>query len=190
MVMHVIDDDEAVRESLEALLVVSGFDVKTYGSRGRLSRAVRRFRRLHLLDIHMPGMGGLDLLQELVGSRTAGIPVLVLTASRETAPEERALELGASAFLTKPVREATLVEALRAARLEGTDNPLPGPSRIRGIHDCHVSGFSLSWSLSRLNAPFGADAGKRNVRHRQRPTSTAAIAIQPTVSLLHRRRSP
>jgi DNA-binding NarL/FixJ family response regulator len=45
--------------------------------------------------------------------------VLVLTASREPRLEERALELGASAFLTKPEREATLVEALRTVQIRG-----------------------------------------------------------------------
>ena len=116
--MHIIDDDAAVRESLEALLVVSGFDVETYRSAEDYLARGDGMDGCIVLDINMPGMGGLDLLQLLAG-REQRIPVLVLTASREPRLEERALEHGASAFLTKPVREATLVAALRTAQVRG-----------------------------------------------------------------------
>jgi FixJ family two-component response regulator len=116
--VHIIDDDSAVRESLEALLVVSGFEVETYGSAEDYLARGDGADGCIVLDIHMPGMGGLDLLQILAG-RERRVPVLVLTASREPRLEERALELGASAFLTKPVREATLVAALRTAQVRG-----------------------------------------------------------------------
>jgi FixJ family two-component response regulator len=116
--VHIIDDDSAVRESLEALLGVSGFEVETYGSAEDYLARGDGMDGCIVLDIHMPGMGGLDLLQLLAG-RERRVPVLVLTASREARVEERALQLGASAFLTKPVREATLVEALRSAQVRG-----------------------------------------------------------------------
>ena len=116
--VHIIDDDSAVRESLEALLVVSGFEVETYRSAEDYLARGDGMDGCIVLDINMPGMGGLDLLKLLAG-REQRIPVLVLTASREPRLEERALELGASAFLTKPVREATLVAALRTAQVRG-----------------------------------------------------------------------
>jgi two-component system response regulator FixJ len=119
-VVHVIDDDEAVRDSLEALLGVAGFDVSVHGSaEGYLDGD--RARGCVLVDVHMPGMSGLDLLQEIAGHQRP-VPVVVLTASRETRVRERALELGAIAVLTKPVPEATLLAALRAAR--DRENPL------------------------------------------------------------------
>ena len=71
-----------------------------------------------LLDVHMPGMGGLALLQLLAGRRPP-VPVLVLTASREPRLRERALGLGARAFLTKPVPEAALLGALDDVRASG-----------------------------------------------------------------------
>ena len=117
-IVHIIDDDSAVRESLEALLVVSGFEVETYRSAEDYLARGDGMDGCIVLDINMPGMGGLDLLKLLAG-REQRIPVLVLTASREPRLEERALELGASAFLTKPVREATLVAALRTAQVRG-----------------------------------------------------------------------
>jgi FixJ family two-component response regulator len=116
LVVHIIDDDTAVRESLEALLVVSGFDVETYGSAEDYLARGDGADGCIVLDINMPGMGGLDLLQ-ILARRERQVPVLVLTASREPRLEERAIELGASAFLTKPVREAILVDAIRTAQL-------------------------------------------------------------------------
>ena len=122
MVIHVIDDDEAVRESLEALLVVTGFDVKTYSCAEEYLAVSDPSDGCLIVDVHMPGMSGLDLLQDL-SIREPGIPVLVLTASRETRLMEQALELGAAAFLTKPVPGATLVAALRAAGLRYGSSP-------------------------------------------------------------------
>ena len=115
LMVHVIDDDEAVRELLEALLVVSGFEVETYRSAEEyLGRADARDGCL-LLDVNMPGISGLDLMRDLA-RRGRQLPVLVLTASREPHLRSRAFELGARAFLTKPVPEAALVQALRAAQ--------------------------------------------------------------------------
>jgi FixJ family two-component response regulator len=114
--VHVIDDDDAVRESLEALLLVSGYAVETYGSaEAYLVRPARD--GCVLLDMHMPGMNGIQLLEHLArGNRH--VPVLVLTASREERLRERALALGVLAYLSKPVSEASLLAAVRKA--EGT----------------------------------------------------------------------
>jgi two-component system response regulator FixJ len=120
-VVHVIDDDEAVRESLEALLVVSGFDVTTHASAASYLDGEQAGGCV-LVDVHMPGMDGLELLRVLARDEP-WTPVLLLTASHELRLREQALELGARAFLTKPVREVTLIGALRALR----DNEISRP---------------------------------------------------------------
>jgi two-component system response regulator FixJ len=112
--VHVIDDDEAVRESLEALLVVAGYAVATHASAEAYLLSSPATGCV-LVDLHMPGIGGLGLLQALAGRRPRP-PVLVLTASRDARLEARARQLGADAFLTKPVSEATLLGALCSAR--------------------------------------------------------------------------
>ena len=113
-IVHVIDDDEAVRDSLEALLTVAGYAVITYASAEAYLSHSDWAGGCVLVDIHMPGMHGLDLLQ-MMARREPPVPVLVLTASREPLLRDRALALGAQAFLTKPVPAAALLAALRAA---------------------------------------------------------------------------
>jgi FixJ family two-component response regulator len=113
-IVHIIDDDAAVRESLEALLTVLGYSVETYGSAEDYLERSEVIDGCVLLDVHMPGMNGLDLLRELTRRRRRS-PVLILTASRDERLRDHALELGAVAFLTKPVTQARLLAALREA---------------------------------------------------------------------------
>jgi two-component system response regulator FixJ len=113
--VRVIDDDAAVRESLEALLAVAGHPVVCYGSAEEYLAAADATTDddsgCILLDLHMPGMGGFGLMGALHG-RADAPPVVVLTAARERALHERAVALGARAVLTKPVPLATLLETL------------------------------------------------------------------------------
>ena len=113
-IVHIIDDDAAVRELLEALLTVLGYSVETYGSAEDYLERSEVNDGCVLLDVHMPGMNGLDLLRELTRRRRRS-PVLILTASRDERLRDHALELGAVAFLTKPVTQARLLAALREA---------------------------------------------------------------------------
>lgn len=112
--VRVIDDDAAVRDSLEALLGVAGYPVATFGSaEDYLAAPADGPHGCILLDLHMPGLGGIGLMEAL--RRRAGVPpVVVLTATREIALHERAHALGARAVLTKPVLQATLLDTLAA----------------------------------------------------------------------------
>jgi FixJ family two-component response regulator len=111
-VVRIVDDDEAVRDSLEALLVVSGFEVETFDSAESYLAEAGGGGCL-LLDVHMPGIGGLGLMQELAG-RGRLVPVVILTASRDPWIRDQALALGARGVLTKPVPQGELIAALRA----------------------------------------------------------------------------
>ena len=110
--VRVIDDDVAVRESLEALLLVSGYPVETYDSaEAYLEATADEPGGCILLDLHMPGMGGIGLMEVLRG-RPVMLPVVVLTAAREAALHARARALGACEVLTKPVTQGALLETL------------------------------------------------------------------------------
>lgn len=111
-VIWIVDDDLAVRESLEALLLVSGFRSELFESAEKFLETVQApDDGCLLLDLHMPGLGGFGLMQAL-GARGLATPVVVLTASRDTTLHERARALGARAVLTKPVQRTVLLSAL------------------------------------------------------------------------------
>jgi CheY-like chemotaxis protein len=76
-----------------------------------------------LLDMIMPGMDGLEIMRRLRGDvRTADTPVLMISASSTPEEEERSLEVGANAFLAKPVNEHDLLREIGAhLKLEWTE---------------------------------------------------------------------
>ncbi len=121
--VHVIDDDEAVRESLEALLVASGIEAETYCSAEDFLARVQSSHGCLLLDVNMPGMSGLDLLQNLA-DQGRQIPVVLLTASPDERIRARAEKLGASAYLAKPVTEGDLLRAIAGAVDGNKGSPL------------------------------------------------------------------
>lgn len=113
-VVHVVDDDEAVRESLEALLFVSGFCVTTYVSaEDFLARAPGDGGCL-VLDVNMPGTSGLELLERLA-SMGVRRPVVIMTARQDNGLHDLASSLGAKWILGKPIRRDELLTAIADA---------------------------------------------------------------------------
>jgi len=112
-VVSIVDDDASLRRSLRNLLTSVGLGVETFESAEVfLESSARDNTSCLVLDVRMPGMGGLGLLKRLVaaGSR---IPVIILTAHGDDDTRQRSLEAGAVAFLEKPVQGAVLVNAIR-----------------------------------------------------------------------------
>jgi two-component system response regulator FixJ len=121
VLVHVIDDDEALRDALARLLTANGFDARTYGSAGAfLERLETLDRGCVITDIRMPGMSGLELLRRL-SDRASQFPVIVLTGRANVAMAVDALKEGASDFIEKPFETETLLAAVRTAmaRLAG-----------------------------------------------------------------------
>jgi two-component system response regulator FixJ len=107
-IVAVVDDDQAVRESLRFLLEIGGFDVATFASACEfLAAGVNDQATCLLVDQHMPSMTGLELLRRL---RSAGheLPVAVMTGSPSADLTRQALELGAIDVLEKPLAEDEL----------------------------------------------------------------------------------
>ena len=110
----VVDDDEAVREALCELLMVAGLDCTTFsGAPAFLAVRAGDFDALDT-DIRMPGMTGIELLDRL-RSTAPDLPAIVLTSVTDAHDRHRALELGARAWLTKPVADDVLLGQLKAA---------------------------------------------------------------------------
>jgi two-component system response regulator FixJ len=113
--VYVIDDDDAVRESMCAVLESFEIDVSDYPSaRDFLERVAAPANGCMLLDLHMPGMSGLELLA-VMRQRGWALPVIVMTGRSDDLLKERASRAGVVALLDKPVDESTLTHALDRA---------------------------------------------------------------------------
>ncbi|MEQ9505239.1 MAG: response regulator [Hyphomonas sp.] len=118
--IHLVDDDEAIRHSASFMLRHAGFRVKTYmDGVAFLEQVAAAERGCILLDVQMPGMDGLEV-QETLNARGVAMPVIVLTGHGDVAVAVRAMKAGAVDFVEKPYTKQTLIDALSRAfdRLE------------------------------------------------------------------------
>lgn len=118
--IHLVDDDEAIRHSASFMLRHAGFRVKTYTDGVTfLGQVAEAERGCILLDVQMPQMDGLEV-QEALNQRGVAMPVIVLTGHGDVAVAVRAMKAGAVDFVEKPYAKDTLIEALTRAfeRLE------------------------------------------------------------------------
>lgn len=113
--IFLIDDDISVREGLTGLFESAGFTVRTYASALEfLAHNPSQADGCLILDVEMPGMNGLDL-QRAMNSSGIFLPVIFLTGHGDIPMTVEALKAGAVHFLTKPVREDALMDAIRQA---------------------------------------------------------------------------
>ena len=114
-VVHIVDDDQAVRESLSFLLATAGYSTETYPSGEAFVDTLADISRGCLItDVRMPRMTGIELLRHV---RESGkiMPVIVITGHGDVPLAVEAMKLGASEFLEKPFNEEKLLAAVRAA---------------------------------------------------------------------------
>jgi FixJ family two-component response regulator len=113
--VSVVDDDESVRESLPDLLKEFGFRVEAFPSAEEfLASEFMAETRCLILDVSMPGMTGPELQLELT-RRGQRIPIVFITAHRDSSVRPRLIERGAVECLFKPFSDAALQEALNSA---------------------------------------------------------------------------
>jgi len=111
----IVDDDESVRESLPDLVRQYGFEVRAFSSAEEfLAFDDLDKTRCLILDVGMPGMSGTDLQLELKRRRQEK-PIIFITANRDEAFRQFALEQGAVECLFKPFGDADLLESLNSA---------------------------------------------------------------------------
>jgi FixJ family two-component response regulator len=118
--VFLIDDDEDVRDALRMLLQAAGFAVKAFPSAlAFLEQRDRTAEGCIVADVRMPGLSGLQLLERLAAEEDR-MPVVVITGHGDVNACRRAFKGGAVDFLTKPVDEQVLIEAIEAGftRLE------------------------------------------------------------------------
>lgn len=114
-VVHVIDDDSAVRQSLAFLLSTAGYAVRVHESAIAFLAGLPAMQDgCVVTDIRMPGMDGLELQRQLQ-ARKASLPVIVMTGHGDVALAVQAMKAGAVDFIEKPFDDDVLLAAIRAA---------------------------------------------------------------------------
>lgn len=113
--ISIVDDDNALRNSLDDLIRSIGFQTQGFPSaEAFLSSNQARDAECLILDVRMPGMSGLDLQRQIVAANWQ-IPIIFVTSHADDDARARALEAGAVAFLYKPFHEEELLHAIDAA---------------------------------------------------------------------------
>lgn len=112
--VYIVDDDDAVRESLKALFQSVGMVVETFASAGEFLASLEGpCVGCLLVDVRMPGLSGLELQAKLT-ERQVALPVIVITGHGNVEMAVRAMKAGAKDFIEKPFNEQLLLERVQA----------------------------------------------------------------------------
>jgi FixJ family two-component response regulator len=111
--VYVIDDDAAMREALQSLFASVGLRVETFGSALEfLGKKLPDATTCLVVDIRLPGLGGLDFQTELAKANI-DVPIIFITGHGDIAMTVKAMKAGAVEFLTKPFRDQDLLDAVK-----------------------------------------------------------------------------
>jgi FixJ family two-component response regulator len=114
-VIFVVDDDASVRTAIRRLLLSLQLPVRLFASAEQFLAGVERGTPgCLILDLHLPGMNGLQL-QETLAAQGWGLPIIIVTAHDDDAAKETALRMGALAFLRKPFDRKQFLASVHAA---------------------------------------------------------------------------
>ena len=123
-VIYLVDDDEAVRDSLGMLFKSIGFESEAYASALEFLEHFDAGRHACLVaDIRMPGLSGLELQQRLNEQRAA-IPIIFITGHGDVPMAVNAMKSGAADFLQKPFRDQELIDRIHKALAEDRERRL------------------------------------------------------------------
>ena len=110
--VHLVDDDEAIRRSVGFMLKTSGYHVRTYESGAELLKGAPHIERgCILLDIRMPGMDGLEV-QGALKDKGVTLPVIIMTGHGDVSLAVQAMKAGSVDFIEKPFEKAVLLSAI------------------------------------------------------------------------------
>jgi two-component system response regulator FixJ len=174
--IHVIDDDDAVRDSLEALLLAEGYDVQGFASaEAFLADGDPSSAACCLLDVRMPGKDGLTLLAEL-DDQPMSTPVIVMTGHGDVPMAVKAMKLGAVDFIEKPFDARAMLAAVRTA----LRSPAPKP-------DNSAIDPALTAKINRLT-PRERDVMEHLISGGSNKEVGLALGISPRTVEIHRAR--
>jgi FixJ family two-component response regulator len=137
-IVYVVDDDVSVRESLELLLRFEGFQVETFASaRDFLERSRTDGPGCVVLDVSLPDLSGLDL-QKLLLTDRANLPIIFITGYGDVPTTVQAMKAGAVEFLTKPLDNTALIDAIRPA-LERSGAAVLAQAELRALRERYAA---------------------------------------------------
>src|SRR3954471_20003895 len=111
----IVDDEDPIRRALERLLRASGLHAQGFATGGDFLAGLGEHRPdCLILDLHMPGMSGLELLRQLQAMEVR-LPVVVITAFDDPGSRARCIDAGAAAYLRKPLDQRVLLDAIALA---------------------------------------------------------------------------
>jgi two-component system response regulator FixJ len=120
-VVHIVDDDEAVRQSLAFMLSAAGLPVRVYDSASAFLASLQGVQGGCLItDVRMPDMTGIELLRK-VRAKACSLPAIVITGHGDVPLAVEAMKAGASDFIEKPFDEETILSAVQGALERGGD---------------------------------------------------------------------
>jgi FixJ family two-component response regulator len=136
-VVFVVDDDVSVRESLELLIPSAGWQPETFASAEEfLARPRTHGPSCLVLDVALPDLNGLDLQKRIIDR--ADMPIIFITGYGDVPTTVQAMKAGAVEFLTKPLGDDVLLNAVRQA-IERSHAALAHEAELRARRDCHAS---------------------------------------------------
>ena len=160
----VIDDDISVRESLETLVSSMGLRAESFTcAEDFLERARISGPACLVLDVYLPELNGLDLQERMAGLGTQ-IPIIFITGYGDVPMSVRAMKAGAFEFLTKPLHDESLVDAIRSA-IHLSQRALERAAETGQIRACFASLTRREREVmalvvaGRLNKQIGAELG-------------------------------
>lgn len=139
-VVHVVDDEEAVRKSLAFLLTMAGFTVRVHASATSFLESAQGLGNACLVtDMRMPDMSGVELLERLK-ARGDAVPTIVITGQGDIPTAVAAMKTGAVDFIEKPFEDQILIDAIKraASRLKGIDETVSDTASLKSRLD-HLS---------------------------------------------------
>jgi two-component system response regulator FixJ len=153
-IVHIVDDDEAVRQSLAFLLGSAGLTVRLYDSASAFLAGLSGVKNGCLVtDVRMPDMTGIELLQQLK-SRACNLPAIVITGHGDVRLAVEAMKAGAVDFIEKPFDEEAILHAVQAALERGVAG--------EGVEDPTVAAKLATLSERERQVLEGLIAGQPN----------------------------
>jgi FixJ family two-component response regulator len=170
----IIEDDRDVRESLQGLFRSVGLEVEPFASVKEFLESARPDRPgCMVLDVRLPGKSGLDFQEELAGTSRQR-PIIFISGHADIAMSVRAMKAGAIEFLTKPVRDQDLLDAVQLAMEQ---------DGARRLSDHRLANWRARYALL---TPRERDVMARVVTGRRNKQIAADIDLSEATIKLHR----